>query len=748
MHRGTGSARSQARLPLLAALVGSWLFLLPVAASAAQPPPLPDEAEPPAEPAPDDAAPPADVGAEPAPVDPGLEGAAEGSVEADASFDAGASLEPATDAETAGGIAAADGDDDADAKSAVDDDPGMVRGRREGLMPTNRGGIGLFHTTLPDAGAPLSFRFRLHTDFFRSSPFMYQPNGGDTHARVRGGVALGFSPAKWGELFFSVNSAANRNERRQEGRQDPVAVFALGDIDFGFKGLWRFKNGIGLGGQLGLGLLSGSSRLLSAGVNFWFDALFAVDIRYLTKRHFPFRFTTNIGYMLDYSLDRRVADYSAIKDDVSREVTRFSLGGNHSRVRMRYAIDFPVRFGKERQFGIDPILEWAWDVSTLAQPAFARDDAQPSPLPRTSQWLTVGLRANVISGLHIDAAADVGLVSPSFEYGPRVPPWQIILGLGWYFDPRPQIKEVPAEAPPPPPPQPVTEGRIIGTVVDPDGNPVPDAKIAFPGLATGAIVTDAAGAFTSFRFPAGQVAMQIMIGSEVVKEETATVADGQDTQITITLDTTPAPPTGRLDGAFTDESTGKPIPNVTMHIVGQGVDEPFAGTPEGLIALELYAGDYRATLSAPGYANKTVTFTVQEGQKQDLAWTMALDKPPETPNVIGGKNSIKLKGRINYDGNQVAASSHAILDELATFLKYHPEYAKIRIGVHTDDRGAAKQRSDERAESVKSYLVSKGVEPDRVEAHGHGASNPVAVNLTAQGRAKNNRTVISVVSMK
>jgi outer membrane protein OmpA-like peptidoglycan-associated protein len=416
---------------------------------------------------------------------------------------------------------------------------------------------------------------------------------------------------------------------------------------------------------------------------------------------------------------------------------------------MRFAIDFPVRFGKERQFGIDPILEWAWDVSTTAErAAFAREGTDPSPLPRTTQWITIGLRANVISGLHIDAAADVGLVSPSFEWGPPQPPWQIILGLGWYFDPKPQIKEVPAPAEPPPPAPAATEGRIIGTVVDPEGNPVPDAKIAFPGLATGAIVTDAAGAFTSFRFPAGSVAMQVMVGSDVVAEQTADVVDGQDTQVTITLDTKPAAATGELHGAFTDESTGKPIPNVSMHVVGQGVDEPFAGTPEGLIALELYAGDYRATLSAPGYADKTVTFTVPEGQKFDQAWTMALDKPPETPNIIGGKNSIRLKGAIRYDGNQVAASSHAILDELATFLKYHPEYAKIKIGVHTDDRGAAKQRSDERAESVKSYLESKGVEPGRVEAHGYGASKPVAVNLTGKGRAKNNRTVISVVSMK
>jgi outer membrane protein OmpA-like peptidoglycan-associated protein len=328
-----------------------------------------------------------------------------------------------------------------------------------------------------------------------------------------------------------------------------------------------------------------------------------------------------------------------------------------------------------------------------------------------------------------------------------MPPWQIILGLGWSFDPTPTIKEVPAENTTPPPPTPVMEGRILGQVVDPDGNPVPDAKILFPGLVTGAILTDASGNFTSYRFPAGSVAMQVVVNNEVAIEQTADVVDGQDTQVTITLQSGVSPATGILRGNFVDES-GAPIPNVTMHVTGQGVDEPFSGTPDGQIALELFAGDYRGTLKAGGFKDKTITFTVPADSDFTLNETMTKDAPPDTPRVIGGDRSIRLKGRINYDGNSVAASSHGILDELATFLKYHPEYAKVQIGVHTDDRGAAKQRSDDRAESVVSYLVSQGVSPNQVSAKGYGASKPVAVNLTSKGRAKNNRTVITVLQKK
>lgn len=675
----------------------------------------------------------------------------EAPAESGAGFDGGVDARAELSADPPGGgisgRAGADADlgDDVDAAS---DRPGMVRGRHEPMMPTNRGAIGLFHTTLPTVGGKYTFRFRLHTDFFRKEGFIFEgtTTGPDRHARVRGGVAIGFSPFEWGELFFSVNSQANRNERRQVGRQDAEAIFALGDIDFGAKGGHVFeKTGIGVGGQVGLGLLSGSQRLLTSNVNFWFDGLFSVDVRYLTQKQVPVRFTTNLGWMLDNSL--KVADFSGITDDVSAEVTRFALGANHNRLRMRYALDFPVRLGKEKQFGIDPILEWGWDISTTEEPFFAqRNLSSPSPLPRSSQWLTIGLRANVVSGLHVDAGVDVGLVSPNFEYGPPMPPWQMILGLGWSFDPNPVVKKVPAESTPPPPPPPVREGRILGQVVDPEGTPIPDAKILFPGMTTSAILTDVSGSFTSYRFPAGAVTVQVMVGDEVVHETTAEIVSGEDTDLKIQLDSSPAPATGIVQGAFTDAS-GNPIA-VRMHVRGQGVDEPFQSTEGGLIALELYAGDYQGTVSAAGHKDKSINFTVPENGEVQVKAQLEADKPPETPNVVGSDRSIRLKKPIRYSGSDVAPSSHAVLDELATFLQYHQEYEVIEIGVHTDDRGAAKKRSDDRAEAVKAYLVGKGISGSRIETRGYGASQPVAVNMTAAGRAKNNRTSISVKQKK
>jgi outer membrane protein OmpA-like peptidoglycan-associated protein len=688
----------------------------------------------PAEPAPEPAAAPADA----PPADDGA-GVSGGFVAGASVDDEGIDTSGSADGEGKRGKKGKKGKDDRlDA-----DDPGVVRGRREHLMPQNRGAIGLFNTALPDVGGKYTFRFRLHTDFFRKEGFMYKSEAGDDkHARVRGGVTLGFTPFEWGELFFSVNSQANRNERNQEGRQDQDTMFALGDIDFGAKGAHRFKNGIGLGGQVGLGLLSGSERLFTDGVNFWIDGLFAVDVRYLTKKQFPFRFTTNIGWMLDNSLT--VADFGAIRDDVSREVTRFSLGANHNRLRMRYAVDFPIRLGKERQFGIDPIIEWAWDVSTQEEIlAFGRGDAEPSPLPRSSQWLTLGLRANVVSGLHVDAAADIGMVSPSFEFGPAVPPWQVTLGLGWSFDPNPIVKEVAADGPPPPPPAPqkIAEGRIVGQVVDASGAPVPDARVSFPGLTSTAVVTDANGNFTSFRFPAGQIPVQVSVNGQMVSEAAAEVADGEDTPLTIQLTEGAAVATGIMQGAIVD-ANGAGVA-ASMQVVGNGVDQAFPANESGLIALELNEGQYRATVTAPGYNEKTVNFTVTAGGEAQVNVTLEAAGPVETPNVSQRGKSIRLKGQIRYDGDSVSPKSHALLDELAVFIKGHTEIGSVLIGVHTDDQGAAMNRSTARADSVKAYLVSKGVSSARLNTKGYGASRPVAVNMTAAGRAKNNRTVLT-----
>ena len=96
------------------------------------------------------------------------------------------------------------------------------------------------------------------------------------------------------------------------------------------------------------------------------------------------------------------------------------------------------------------------------------------------------------------------------------------------------------------------------------------------------------------------------------------------------------------------------------------------------------------------------------------------------------------------------AESQAKLADLVDKTKAVNLEVIIAVG-HTDITGSAalnQRLSVQRAESVKKFLVGKGVEANRVYTEGKGAANPVADNKTAEGRAKNRRVEVEVVGTR
>ncbi len=89
-------------------------------------------------------------------------------------------------------------------------------------------------------------------------------------------------------------------------------------------------------------------------------------------------------------------------------------------------------------------------------------------------------------------------------------------------------------------------------------------------------------------------------------------------------------------------------------------------------------------------------------------------------------------------------SSYPFIDPIVREMKKYPEI-EIEIRGHTDSVGKYESNmrlSRKRAESVKTYLVRKGIESRRIHAVGFGPSSPVADNRTAAGRGKNRRIEI------
>ena len=104
----------------------------------------------------------------------------------------------------------------------------------------------------------------------------------------------------------------------------------------------------------------------------------------------------------------------------------------------------------------------------------------------------------------------------------------------------------------------------------------------------------------------------------------------------------------------------------------------------------------------------------------------------------------------DFDKSALKKEGKAKLDDLVGKVKGINLEVIIAVG-HTDSVGtdAYNQKlSVRRAEAVKAYLVSKGIEKNRVYTEGKGEKQPVADNKTKEGRAKNRRVEIEVVGTR
>ena len=104
----------------------------------------------------------------------------------------------------------------------------------------------------------------------------------------------------------------------------------------------------------------------------------------------------------------------------------------------------------------------------------------------------------------------------------------------------------------------------------------------------------------------------------------------------------------------------------------------------------------------------------------------------------------------DFDKSVLKAEGKAKLDDLASKMGGINLEVIIAVG-HTDSVGSDvynQKLSVKRSEAVKAYLVSKGVEKNRVYTEGKGEKQPVADNKTSDGRSKNRRVEIEVVGTR
>jgi outer membrane protein OmpA-like peptidoglycan-associated protein len=125
--------------------------------------------------------------------------------------------------------------------------------------------------------------------------------------------------------------------------------------------------------------------------------------------------------------------------------------------------------------------------------------------------------------------------------------------------------------------------------------------------------------------------------------------------------------------------------------------------------------------------------------------------PPARAELKAGKIDIREKVFFDTGKATLQPRSHALLDDVAQVIVANPQAGNVQIEGHTDSRGSAalnRNLSLARAETVRSYLVSKGVDASRLTAKGFGPDRPVQSNATAVGREANRRVEFTVLGVE
>lgn len=121
-----------------------------------------------------------------------------------------------------------------------------------------------------------------------------------------------------------------------------------------------------------------------------------------------------------------------------------------------------------------------------------------------------------------------------------------------------------------------------------------------------------------------------------------------------------------------------------------------------------------------------------------------VERVGEGIQLVLGENSV------NFDINKatLTAKAKANLDKIVSVFKEYAE-TDIKIYGYTDSTGNADYNlklSEQRAASVKTYLVSKGLKSSRFVTRGMGIADPIADNSTVEGRSKNRRVEFAITA--
>ncbi|PRD38400.1 UNVERIFIED_CONTAM: oprF [Trichonephila clavipes] len=197
--------------------------------------------------------------------------------------------------------------------------------------------------------------------------------------------------------------------------------------------------------------------------------------------------------------------------------------------------------------------------------------------------------------------------------------------------------------------------------------------------------------------------------------------------------------------------------NFALRAEVRGVENLQASDHDGVASVGVvYSfGGKKAEAVAPAVVAPAVVAPVVDGDDDKDGVPNSKDKCPGTPtNVVVDATGCpkvltetvtkELRVLFDFDKAVVKPAYYAEIEGVAKLLKEYPS-ATVEVQGHTDSRGRAEYNqklSERRAQAIVDTLVKQyGIDASRISAKGYGASQPVADNKTAEGRAQNRRSV-------
>jgi outer membrane protein OmpA-like peptidoglycan-associated protein len=416
---------------------------------------------------------------------------------------------------------------------------------------------------------------------------------------------------------------------------------------------------------------------------------------------------------------------------------------------------FGIGFGAEVPLNyVTPFLEWNLGIPIgpddlndcdVAVPGCPRDVGF-SAFPNV---LTLGLRGTPVAGMSLSFGADIGLTGEESTGLPAVPPYNIVFGMAYNFEPsgseeaeivpvEPQIVyvETPVEAAPAP------TSWILGEVVSGEEGEtalVDGAIVSYPGTELNDQVTNTeTGRFRSYEFATG-TEVEVLITHPDFEERSFVRVLEDEGQWGVRIRLQPDLNLETLSGMVSTES-GEAIMGTAYVRGGEEAHEVALNAETQGFSFDLVAGSYVVVVVSEGFVTERETVVLEEDAAVEISMTQS---SPEQAAFLY-VDRIYLSGeKIRFEGDELSLMSEELLDQVAAIMDRNSDL-RIQVAAYGDD-SSTEESTLERAEAVVEYLTSFGIDVERIEAVGRGGVDPLVPNISARNRDRNNRVELFVI---